>query len=113
MRIASLATAVAISVVIPTAAFAQSSSSVCRGLTGAQRTACLNAEVERGRRELAKIEARNRGLDRDIILVCIARHGTRIPAGFVGSAALSGVTIVGDRMLNNSHPCLKQVLRNR
>lgn len=92
---------------------ARSRSSVCGNYSGSQRTSCLNAEVERGRRELAEIERRNRNLDRDIALVCIARHGTRIPAGFVGSAALTGVTIVGDRMLNNSHPCLRQLLRKR
>ena len=85
----------------------------CSGLSGTQRTRCLNAEVERGRRELAEIERRNRSLDNAIILACVARHGARIPAGLVGSAVLTGVTVVGDRMLNNSHPCLRAARRNR
>lgn len=60
MKIAFAGTILLSAVALATPAYSGSQSSVCRGVTGAQRTACLNAEVERGRRELADIERRNR-----------------------------------------------------
>lgn len=91
---------IAIATTIAAPALSGAQSSVCRGLSGSHRTACLNAEVERGRRELARIEQRNRNLDRAKTVVCV---GTRSSApGAIGGA-------IGDRALRQDRPCTRRV----
>lgn len=75
--------------------FAQGSG-VCVGLTGAARTACLKAEVERGRRETADIDRRNRDLDRAKTVVCTVTRSSA--AGAVGG-------MVGDKALGQNRAC--------
>lgn len=67
---------------------------VCEGKKGAERTACLNAEVERGRAESARIERSNHRLDTAIHVVCTGRkvadvgaRGARMVGGEDGRAA--------------------------
>ena len=76
-------------------AFAQGSG-VCLGLTGAARTACLRAEVERGKKETADIDRRNRDLDRAKTVICAVTRSTA--AGAVGGMA-------GDKALGQNRPC--------
>lgn len=71
-------------------------SGVCVGLTGNARTACLQAELERGRRETARIEQQNRNLDRAKTVICVVTRSSS--AGAVGGA-------VGDAALRQNRPC--------
>lgn len=79
----------------PTSSVAQGSG-LCPGLRGQARTDCLVAERDRGRRETARIERRNRDLDTARDVVCVGTRSS-IP-GKVGGA-------IGDRVLRQDRPC--------
>ena len=98
MKIACILLLVA-AVGLPTSAGAQSQSSLCRGLKAEDRTACLKAEYERGQRELAEIEKRNRRLDAAKKAVCTVTRSSL--AGAVGGA-------IGDAALRQKHTCTKR-----
>lgn len=71
-------------------------SDLCPGLRGQARTDCLVAERDRGRRETARIEQRNRNLDTARDVVCVGTRSS-IP-GKIGGA-------IGDRLLRQDRPC--------
>jgi hypothetical protein len=73
-----------------------SGSSVCGGLKGAERRACLDGELERGQRELARIERNNRLLDYGKKAVCTVTRSS--VAGAAGGA-------LGDAALRQDRPC--------
>lgn len=81
----------------------------CAGLRGRERTYCLNAEVERGRRRQEQIDRSNRRLDIARDVACVARdasrHGATAVGGAAGYAAHRAGEAAGDRLLNNRHPC--------
>ena len=92
-------------------------SGLCPGLSGRDRTACLRAEQERGRRELQEINRNNRNLDRARNVVCAGRVVGEEAAGAAGKAkggalggavargVFNGGAAIGDRALNNQDPC--------
>ena len=89
----------------------------CAGLTGAARTNCLRAEVERNQREIDRINQRNRNLDRAKDVVCGARTvggsaagaAGQVVGGTPGRVAATGTwygsTAVGDAATGQKAPC--------
>ena len=85
----------------------------CAGLQGVTRASCLQQEVERSRRETARIDAYNRNLDKTKEVVCTGRDVASTAAGSAGAsvagaggyvagqAVSRGSQYVGDRILQN------------
>lgn len=71
-------------------------SGVCLGLSGAQRTSCLEAEVRRAKQETERINRYNRNLDRAKTATCVLTRSST--AGAAGGA-------VGDAALRQDRPC--------
>lgn len=80
----------------------------CSGLTGEARKQCLNAEIERGNKELEKINKRNKRLDTAIKVACgtdkvigaVASGAGHVAGGTAGSLAAKG-TYAGARAAGN------------
>ena len=71
----------------------------CQGLTGQARTSCLNADIERGKRELGAIERANGRLDKAKTAVCVVTRSSA--PGAIGGA-------IGDAALRQKKPCTKR-----
>lgn len=81
----------------------------CAGLSGNARRNCLNAEVQRGNQELARIERKNRRLDTAIKVGCTAdKYGGAVAGHYAtgGGVAYRAGRTVGDKITGQT-PCAR------
>jgi hypothetical protein len=87
---------------------------------GPGRTACLKAEIERGRQEIERNNQRTRNYDKATDVICAGREvggvAARIAGGTVAGpgganaaeAVATGSTFVGDYAAGNTGACAKR-----
>ena len=84
---------------------AASAGKLCDDKSGSARTRCLEAERERGQRELDEINRKNKNLDRAIQATCVGRAVGGAVAGkaggVAGAATWAGTTAAGDAVTKN------------
>lgn len=90
----------------------------CANLTGKSRTACLNADVEAGRREIDRINRSNDLNDAARGAICTGRKGAKIASDRAGAAFGPGGQVLAkgtfaasttgtDYALGNKEACKK------
>ena len=88
----------ALSFVVATPAAAQK---LCPGPKSPERTACLNAEIEKTKKEQKRIDAGNKVLDAAIVGACVGDAGMAVAASSVGGVA-GGTAYAGTRVVTNA-----------